>query len=46
MINKNYKLGDYVIMRKPHACKTNNWMIKRVGVDIKIQCVYCGREIL
>ncbi len=46
MINKNYKLGDYVIMRKPHACKTNNWMIKRVGVDIKIQCVYCGREIM
>lgn len=46
MTNKNYKLGDSVIMRKPHACKTNLWTIKRVGVDIKIQCAHCGREIM
>lgn len=45
-MNKNYKLNDYVIMKKPHACKTNEWKITRIGVDIKIKCVNCGREIM
>ena len=42
----NYKLGDKVIMKKPHACKTNLWTITRVGVDIKIKCDNCGRTIM
>ena len=41
-----YKLGDRVIMKKPHACQTNEWIITRVGVDIKIKCVNCNREIM
>ncbi len=45
-MNKTYKLNDYVIMKKPNACKTNEWKITRVGVDIKIKCVNCGREIM
>ena len=45
-MNKNYKLNDYVIMKKPHACGTNEWKITRMGVDIKIKCVNCGREIM
>lgn len=43
---KEYKLDDRVIMKKPHACKTNEWQIKRIGVDIKIKCINCGREIM
>ena len=42
----NYKLQDRVIMKKPHACKTNEWIITRVGVDIKIKCVNCNRELM
>ena len=41
-----YNLNDYVVMKKPHACQTNNWIITRVGVDIKIKCVNCNREIM
>ena len=41
-----YKLGDMVIMKKPHACQTNEWKVTRVGVDIKIKCVNCNREIM
>lgn len=33
-------------MRKPHPCGTNLWEIVRVGVDIKIQCIKCGRSIM
>ncbi len=46
MKNKEYQLNDYVIMKKPHACGTNEWMITRMGVDIKLKCVACGREIM
>ena len=45
-MENNYKLNDRVIMKKPHACGTNEWKITRVGVDIKIQCNNCGREIM
>lgn len=45
-MNKEYKLNDRVMMKKPHACKTNEWQITRMGVDIKIKCLNCGREIM
>ena len=45
-MDTKYKLGDKVVMKKPHACQTNEWIITRVGVDIKIKCVNCNREIM
>lgn len=41
-----YQLSDEVMMRKAHACGTNLWTIIRVGVDIKIKCNNCNREIM
>lgn len=41
-----FKLNDKVIMKKSHACGTNLWVITRMGVDIKIKCVNCGREVM
>lgn len=45
-MEKSYKLNDKVIMKKPHACQTNEWQIVRMGVDIKLKCLNCGREIM
>lgn len=45
-MDKSFKLNDDVIMRKQHACGTNLWTITRMGVDIKIKCKNCGREIM
>lgn len=45
-MNKEYQLHDKVIMKKPHPCGTNEWEITRVGADIKIQCIKCGRSIM
>lgn len=39
-------LNDEVIMKKPHACQTNLWTITRIGVDVKIKCKNCGREVM
>lgn len=45
-MDKDFSLNDEVIMRKNHACGTNLWTITRVGVDVKIKCNNCGREIM
>ncbi len=42
----DYKLNDEVIMKKSHACGTNLWTITRMGVDIKLKCNNCNREIM
>ena len=46
MENKDYKLGSIVTMKKQHPCGTNEWEIVRVGADIKIKCLKCGRTVL
>ena len=45
MLN-NYQLGSIVEMKKGHPCGTNEWEIVRVGADIKIKCVKCGRLVM
>ena len=45
-MEKKYKLNSHVVMRKGHPCGTNEWIVTRLGVDIKLKCVNCGREIM
>ena len=45
-MNKEYKLNDKVILKKPHACGINLWQIIRTGVDIKLKCTNCHHEIM
>lgn len=42
----DYKLGSIVVMKKEHPCKTNRFEVVRVGADIKIKCINCGRSIM
>lgn len=43
---EGFEVGDYVMMKKPHACGGNEWIITRTGADIKLRCVKCGRLIM
>ncbi len=43
---EQFSLGDTVQMKKPHACGSNEWLITRVGADIKIKCAACGRLVM
>lgn len=45
-MDKEYKLGSIVTMKKPHPCGTNEWELVRLGADIKIKCIKCGRFIM
>lgn len=45
-MEKEYKLGSIVEMKKAHPCGNNIWEITRVGADIKIKCTKCERSIM
>ncbi|HHX32824.1 MAG TPA: DUF951 domain-containing protein [Mollicutes bacterium] len=45
-MKKEYDIESIVVMKKPHACQTNEWKVTRVGVDIKIKCLNCSREVM
>ena len=39
-------LGDVVRTRKTHPCGGDQWEIVRLGADIGIRCLRCGRRVL
>ncbi len=46
MNDKKYDINSIVMMKKGHPCGANEWEIVRIGADIKIKCVNCGRLIM
>ena len=40
------RLNDIVEMKKPHPCGEKIWLVTRVGMDIKLKCTRCGREVM
>lgn len=40
------KLGALVEMKKVHPCGEKTFKITRVGMDIKLKCQGCGREVM
>lgn len=42
----DYRLEDVIHMRKPHACGGYEWRVVRLGADIGLVCLTCGRRIL
>ena len=45
MVDKFY-LGVIVQMKKQHPCGSYEWEVLRLGADIKIKCVGCGRLVM
>ena len=42
----NVNVGDIVEMKKPHPCGCKRFVLLRVGMDFKIKCQGCGREVM
>ena len=42
----NLCVGDIARLKKPHPCGGFEWQIVRVGADIGLRCLTCGRRIL
>ena len=41
-----YEVGDIVRLKKQHPCGASRFDVLRVGMDFKIRCQGCGREIM
>ena len=40
------QLNDRLRLRKPHPCGSYDWKVMRLGADIGLECLNCGRRIL
>jgi len=40
------KVGDTLIMKKPHPCGDNRFVVLRIGMDFKLRCMGCSHEIM
>jgi hypothetical protein len=40
------KIGDVVRLSKLHPCGGDEWQVVRLGADIGLKCLECGRRIL
>ena len=40
------QVGDVVTLRKPHPCGANEWQVTRIGTDIGLKCLKCGRRVM
>ncbi len=39
-------LGATVQLKKPHPCGADTFTLTRVGMDVKLRCTQCGREVM
>ena len=40
------KIGDILEMKKAHPCGGRRWAVLRVGMDFRMRCETCGRELM
>lgn len=39
-------MEDVVRLRKPHPCGGFEWEVTRLGADIGLRCLKCGRRLM
>ena len=42
---KKFTVGDILEMKKQHPCGEKKMKVLRVGSDIRILCLGCGRDV-
>lgn len=40
------RVGDKLEMKKQHPCGGREFIVLRSGMDFKLRCVTCGREVM
>ena len=40
------RIGDTLTMKKKHPCGGNAFLVLRSGMDFRIRCTSCGREVM
>lgn len=39
------EVGDRILVKKPHPCGSNEFVVLRKGADFKLACQGCEKEI-
>ncbi len=39
-------VGDRILMKKPHPCGCNMFLVLRSGMDFKLKCEGCQHEVM
>jgi hypothetical protein len=42
---KKFNVGDILEMKKQHPCGDRRMKVLRIGSDIRILCMGCGRDV-
>ena len=45
-MEEKLQIGDVIKMKKQHPCGTNEWSILRTGMDFRLKCEGCGRQVM
>ena len=40
------RVGDILEMKKQHPCGETRFAVLRSGIDFKLKCARCGREVM
>ena len=40
------EINHTVRLRKPHPCGSYEWRVTRLGADIGLECLGCGRRVM
>ena len=41
-----YKVGDFIQLKKPHPCGSKEWEVLRVGADFRLRCLGCDHQVM
>lgn len=40
------RVGDVLVMKKPHPCGSKEFLVLRAGMDFRLRCTGCGHEVM
>ncbi len=40
------KIDSILEFKKPHPCGGKTWKVLRIGIDFKLECTTCKRQIM
>ena len=42
----DFKVGEIIKLKKQHPCGVNRWKILRIGMDFRLECTGCKRQVM
>lgn len=46
MAGTPFSVGDRITLKKQHPCGGREWVVYRIGADIRLKCLTCERRVM